>query len=86
MDAVSCSETAGRRARPRVDDKDPADKHSVGLRGSRARKSRLAGGLREIKRDVLVSVSQKMVRAGGVTVGDAADFEIEQLSASTDPG
>ena len=33
-----------------------------------------------------LSVSQKMMRAGGVTVGDAADFEIERLSASTDPG
>jgi len=27
-----------------------------------------------------------MVRTGGVTVGDAADFEIERLSASSDPG
>jgi len=33
-----------------------------------------------------LSVSQKMMRAGGVTVGDTADFEIERLSASTDPG
>ncbi len=33
-----------------------------------------------------LSVSQKMMRAGGVIVGDTADFEIERLSASTDPG
>jgi hypothetical protein len=32
-----------------------------------------------------LSVSQKMMRVGGVGVGDAADFEIERLPAATEP-
>jgi Predicted metal-binding integral membrane protein (DUF2182) len=32
-----------------------------------------------------LSVSRKMMRAAGVSVGDAADFEIERLSAATEP-
>ena len=32
-----------------------------------------------------LSVSQQMMRAGGVSVGDAADFEIERFSAATEP-
>jgi hypothetical protein len=31
-----------------------------------------------------LSVSQKMMRAGGVSVGEAADFEIERLAAATE--
>ena len=32
-----------------------------------------------------LSVSQTMLRAAGVSVGDAADFEIERLPAATEP-